>query len=139
MSKTKTAEAPAQEPAAMKSEAAASATGAPSYDLEALLQETGIRSTSTPAMSPPDDVTAVTEDQAITAWHNSKKITAMWCNSSSRNAYAAVSGLGWRKIEDTNDSAFLSLVMLASHAETLNSTVNVNIGADNKIHEIYVW
>jgi len=139
MAKTKTAEAPAQEPVTMKAEAAASAAGAPSYDLEALLQETGIKSASTPAMSPPDDVTAVSEDQGITAWHNNKKITAMWCNSSSRNAFAAVAGLGWRKISNANDSSYLAMVMMASHAETMNSNVNINIGADNEIHEIYVW
>ncbi|WP_322865624.1 hypothetical protein U5922_005100 [Aquicoccus sp. G2-2] len=63
----------------------------------------------------------------------------MWCNASARNAFAAVQGLGWKRLSNANDSSFLALVMMASHAEQTNATVNVEIGTDQEIHQIYVW
>lgn len=137
---SKTAEAPAKSPAAVRNEAGKEAQGgAPSFSLDDLIQDAAAKSGLTPSMSPPDDTAVASDSEGITAWHNGKKITAMWCNAANRNAYAAVSGLGWRKLSNANDSAFLSMVMLASHAETVSANVNINIGSDNEIHEIYVW
>lgn len=86
-----------------------------------------------------ETVTAGAEEQGITAWHNSKKVTALWCNASDRNAYAAVDGVGWRRLSNANDSAHLNLAMLASHAEHTGSNCNIRVESDNMIHEIYVW
>jgi len=82
---------------------------------------------------------ASADEQGVSAWHNSKKVTALWCNASDRNAYASVEGVGWRRLSNANDGAHLSLAMLAAHAEQTGSNCNVQIESDNMIHEIYVW
>lgn len=114
--------------------------GAPFLDVESLTQGKKLASDSVPMMAPPgEEIEAAFANAGSTAWHNDKTVTAMWCNSSNRNAFAAISGLGWRKISNANDSAFLSMTMMASHAEATGARVNVNIDTGNEIIEIYVW
>ncbi len=140
MPKRKTADAPATDVQEMERTEAHSAGDAPTMDVTALLSDTIVERIDRPAQTPPDDITvAADEGEGITAWHTGKKITATWCNASNRNAYAAVQGLGWRRLSNGNDSSFLALTMLAAHAEQTNATVNVEIGRDNKIRQIYVW
>ncbi len=118
--------------------AADAASDAPSMDVESLLGKTLSERMNRPAMTPPNEA-AIEAEEGITAWHNGKKITGMWTNSSTRNAYAAVAGLGWKRISNANDSSHLSMVMLAAHAEQTGATVNLEIGSDQEIHQIYVW
>lgn len=141
MSKRKSSDAPAADVKEMeRAELPATGGDAPTMDVNALLGETIVERVDRPAQTPPNDITVEAEEaEGITAWHNGKKITATWCNASNRNAYAAVQGLGWRRLSNANDSAFLTLTMLAAHAEQTNATVNVEIGSDNKIRQIYVW
>lgn len=116
------------------------AADVPTMDVASLLSTTIVERVDRPAQTPPNDITVEAEEATgITAWHNGKKITATWCNASNRNAYAAVQGLGWRRLSDANDSCFLSMTLMAAHAEQTNATVNVEIGTDNKIQQIYVW
>jgi hypothetical protein len=71
-------------------------------------------------------------------WYNSKKITALWSINQNRNSWIGVSGLGWKKLANTSDSAVMALTLLASHAKQMNR--NVNIREDTgQIREIYVW
>jgi len=114
--------------------------GSPTLELDTLLSETRLEDEARPMMTPPSEVIeqGLAAD-GITAWHNNKKITAMWANASARNAYASVAGIGWRRLSNANDSAFLALVMLASQAEQTNANCNIRIESDNLIHEIYVW
>ena len=111
---------------------------APSMDVESLLGKTLTERMNRPAMTPPNEA-AIEAEEGITAWHNGKKITGMWTNSSTRNAYAAIAGLGWKRISNANDSSHLSMVMMAAHAEQTGSNVNVEVGTDQEIHQIYVW
>lgn len=91
-----------------------------------------------PSVTPPTEAVAADEIGA-TAWHNNKRITSMWCNASNKNAYAAIQGVGWRRISPANDSAWLSMTMLASLAEQTGARANILLGDDNMIREIYVW
>ncbi len=114
--------------------------GAPNMEPDTLMSDTRLESEARPMITPPSEVAElVIEAEGITAWHNNKKITAMWSNSSVRNAYAAIAGIGWKKLSNANDSSFLALVMLASHAEQTNANCNIRIESDGEIHEIYVW
>jgi hypothetical protein len=88
-----------------------------------------------PSESAEDTIAA----EGITAWHNNKKITAMWCNSSQRNAYASVQGIGWKRISNANDSSFVTLVALLSLAEQTNANTKLRIEGDGEIHEAYVF
>lgn len=114
--------------------------GAPTMEPREFYADVRVDDEVMPIMAPPSEVEIqAIKSGGIAAWHNSKKITAMWCNSSDRNAYAAITGMGWKKIANSSDSAFLTLTMLASHAEQTNSTCNIRIDSDGAIHEIYVW
>jgi hypothetical protein len=114
--------------------------GTPTLPFDASGAEVSIGGEPHPALTPPSEIVeAAMESSGIAAWHDSKKITSLWCNLSSRNAYAGIAGLGWKRISNANDSSFLTLVMLASHAEQTNANCRIRIEADNEIHEIYVW
>lgn len=91
-----------------------------------------------PQAAPPQAVTAATET-TVTAWHDNQKVTAMWANAFPRNAWAAVQGLGWRKINPANDSSHASMVALLTMAEQTGASCRLRIEADNLIHEVYVW
>ena len=71
-------------------------------------------------------------------WFNNKKITSLWTNQATRNAFAGVEGLGWRKIADNIDNAHVALTILAAHAKQTNRNANVLIDQD-KIVQIYAW
>ncbi|SFA96612.1 hypothetical protein SAMN05421688_1936 [Poseidonocella pacifica] len=142
MPRSTTKDAPTDTAESVRAETMKSASeGAPKLDVASLLGDIRteeVRDTQ-PMMTPPSEPAVEVQAEGITAWHNGKKITAMWANSASRNSYAAVAGLGWRKLSNANDSTYLSMVMMASHAEQTNSTVNLEISASNEITQIYVW
>lgn len=71
-------------------------------------------------------------------WHNNKKVTALWSINESRNAWAAVTDLGWKKLANNSDSVVTALNLLASHARDRDRAVNVRVD-NNQIVEIYVW
>ncbi len=139
--KTRT-EAPSDTIQSMRGASAADDMPRPVAELSAMVAEAAAEARiGTPALTPPAEVQAEEEaaDAGITAWHNGKKVTAMWAEKNNRNTYASVEGQGWKRICNDNDSAFLSLTMLASHAETTGSNVNVQIDATGEIKEMYVW
>ncbi|MCB9944154.1 MAG: hypothetical protein H6851_11125 [Geminicoccaceae bacterium] len=112
--------------------------GAPVFDANAGTSETLLEREAHPMMVPPTETVAM-KSEGIAAWHNGKKVTALWANSSPRNAFASIAGMGWTKLSNANDSAFLALTMLASHAEQTDSACNIRVENDKMIHEIYVW
>lgn len=76
------------------------------------------------------------------AWQNGKKITGLWTINQTRNAWAYVSGLGWRKLAHNNDSVFDAMLNLCTEAKADNRNVNFNevgVSGNIEIHEIYVW
>lgn len=107
---------------------------APQVDLDAMLGRY-----TRPTMTPPSERAEEITGAGVSAWHNAKKISRLWANDSTRNAYVHIDGIGWRRLSHANDSSFVSLVMMASHAEQTNSTVNVKLEADNTVSEMYVW
>jgi hypothetical protein len=114
------------------------APGAPELAVEEIqVAQAGVR--DGPTVAPPaEDTSAALAPEAVSAWHVNKKIVAMWCNSSTRNAYASVAGMGWRRISPSNDSAFVSLTAMLSHAEQTNANCRLRI--ENKtIVEAYVF
>ncbi|RJK96379.1 hypothetical protein [Vallicoccus soli] len=97
---------------------------------------------ATPLAGPtalPPQVAAV-EDQAVTAtWRNGVTIDALWSIDETRNAWARIPGVGWRKVYNGRDGAFLALCTLAAQARQTGRTVNLREDADGMIHEIYLW
>lgn len=137
--KTKSEDAPTDLPLSSASASPAASAGAPTMDVASLLGTAVTDLLNRPSMSPPNEVDIQDQEAGLTAWHNGKKITATWTNSSTRNAYAAIEGLGWKRLSNANDSSHLSMVMMAAHAEQTGATVNVQVGTDQEVHQIYVW
>ncbi len=72
------------------------------------------------------------------AWHNNKKVTSLWSKDETRNSWAAVSGLGWKKLNSSNNSSCVALTILSAHAKQYNRNVKLKID-NNQIKEMYVW
>jgi hypothetical protein len=76
----------------------------------------------------------------ITAtWRAGLTVTALWSTNEIRNAWAYLSGLGWRKIYNGRDGAFMSLVGLASQARQTGRPITAREEPDGMLYEIYVW
>jgi hypothetical protein len=90
-----------------------------------------------PTETPP--AAALTSEAVTGTWRNNVKIDALWSIDEARNAWVRVVGLGWRKIFNGRDGAFLALTALASQARQANRPVNLREEADGMIYEIYLW
>jgi hypothetical protein len=80
-----------------------------------------------------------TKSEGITAWQNDKRITGLWTINETRNSWVYVTGVGWKKLSTSNDSATVALTMLGGSARQTNTPVNYRDEADGMIHEMYVW
>lgn len=87
----------------------------------------------------PPAVAAATAGEVTGTWRNNVKIDALWTIEETRNAWVLVGGLGWRKVFNARDGAFMALVELASQARQTNRPVNIREEADGMIYEIYLW
>jgi hypothetical protein len=115
---------------------------------------------ATPTFDPPDelvsvklvrmqDVTSISAAQAAsvsananasaTVWQYGKKINALWSINENRNSWVGVTGVGWVKLANNNDTAIVALTMLGADAKLTQGTVNYRQESDGMIHEIYVW
>jgi hypothetical protein len=94
---------------------------------------------SAPAMTPPGVVEEVSYATGISAWQNSRKITALWSINQTRNSWAHVMGIGWKKLSNKCDSGTVALTVLAGNARQTQTPVNYREEADKMIHEMYVW
>jgi len=54
-----------------------------------------------------------------------RRITALWANEERSNAWAYLSGAGWRKLDDDNDDACTNLLALAAQAKAQGAEVKV--------------
>lgn len=54
-----------------------------------------------------------------------RRILGLWANEERSNAWAYLSGAGWRKLDDANDDACTNLLVLAAQAKAENATVKV--------------
>jgi hypothetical protein len=97
---------------------------------------------STPLAGPtqaPPDAALLAGDGVTATWRNGVKIDALWSIDETRNAWVRVAGLGWRKLFNGREHAFLSLTLLAAQARQTNRPVNLREEADGMIYEIYLW
>lgn len=72
-------------------------------------------------------------------WRSGMHVTAMWSINETRNAWMYVAGLGWRKLYNGRDGAFMALVALAGQARQTGHQVAFREEADGMVHEIYLW
>jgi hypothetical protein len=72
-------------------------------------------------------------------WSTGAAIDAMWSANEIRNAWMHVASVGWKKIFNGTDGAFMALTALASQARETGHTVNYRVESDGMVHEIYLW
>jgi len=75
----------------------------------------------------------------ITAWQNDKRINALWSINQNRNVFVGVTGVGWKKLANNDDTAIVAFTMLSGSARITQTPVNYRDEADGMIHEMYVW
>jgi hypothetical protein len=75
----------------------------------------------------------------IAAWQNDKRINALWAINENRNVFVGVTGVGWKKLANNDDTAVVALTLLSGSARLTQSPVNYRDEADGMIHEMYVW
>jgi hypothetical protein len=78
-------------------------------------------------------------DGATGTWQNNRTVTALWSINETRNAFMHVHELGWRKLYNGRDSAFVALTALASQARQTGSPIAYREEADGMVYEIYLW
>jgi hypothetical protein len=96
---------------------------------------------SAPSGTPPATATATdgAAAGAVTATWRSGQVTALWSINEVRNAWVHVAGVGWKKIYNGRDGAFMALTALASQARQTGRSINFREEADGMIYEIYLW
>ena len=92
-------------------------------------------SSSVPTLPPTTGVSA----GEITTWQNDKRINALWAINQNRNVFVGVTGIGWKKLADNDDTAIVAFTLLSGSAKLTQTPVNYRDEADGKIHEMYVW
>jgi hypothetical protein len=71
-------------------------------------------------------------------WYTNKKVVGLWTIAQTRNAWANISDLGWKKFYNGSDSSIVAFNIIAGTALDKQSPVNVLIEND-QIIEIYAW
>lgn len=90
-----------------------------------------------PSMAPPSAEEAAGEAFGA-AWHNGKKITALWSINQNRNSWIGVPGVGWKRLAHNSDSAVVALTIVAAHAKLTGGNVNLKED-EGQIKEIYAF
>jgi hypothetical protein len=95
-----------------------------------------------PVLTPPG-VTVQAEAEiaeSITGtWRQNVVVTALWSINETRNAWIHLQNIGWKKIFNSRDGAFTTLVTLASQAKQTNRPITCRVESDGMIYEIYLW
>jgi C1A family cysteine protease len=74
---------------------------------------------------------------SLRTWQNDTKVSGLWSNSSERNAWAYLQGVGWKHIVGTNDVVHAAMLAELAGAKAANRKVNALIDG-NDIEQIYV-
>lgn len=92
-----------------------------------------------PELRDPDSVTEAAVETVTGTVRSNQHIDALWSIDQVRNAFALVRGLGWRKLYNGRDGAFVALVSLAAQARQTGAPITFREEPDGMIYEIYLW
>lgn len=73
-----------------------------------------------------------------TEWLNNKKVLGLWTIDQTRNAWAYIQDIGWRRVAFDNDNIFFDLLNLLVTAKTANRPCNIYQNA-GVITQVYVF
>jgi hypothetical protein len=92
-----------------------------------------------PQVIPPTAVLVETgEGIAAAGWHNGKAVTRLYHHAAG-NAWIALAGVGWKRLNPASESGAGAMAIIAAHAVDNGLTVNAYEGADGYIHQLYCW
>ena len=63
-------------------------------------------------------------------WHNNKDVTRVYTTHDSQNAWAAIQGLGWKKIKRDDADGVTNVFMVMCAARANGKTVSVHLDDD---------
>jgi hypothetical protein len=95
-----------------------------------------------PVLTPPGISTHADVDVSASitgTWRQNVVVTALWSINETRNAWIHLQNIGWKKIFNSRDGAFTTLVTLASQAKQTNRPITCREESDGMIYEIYLW
>lgn len=73
-----------------------------------------------------------------TGWLQGKKVIGLWAINQTRNAFAYISGEGWKKVNNANDTNFYLLLTDLIAAKAAGRNVDLRL-VNGEIMEAYVW
>lgn len=101
--------------------------------------ETATEVGQAPDFDPPNETAGVGVASATaTVWLTNKKITTLWSTDQPQNAYAAIEGEGWKRIDGSNPGAFVNLTMILSAAAQTGALCRIQL-TDNVITTVYAF
>ena len=71
-------------------------------------------------------------------WHNNKKVLSTFSSHHSKNAYANIQGVGWRRIKPDTPTGVNNLYAMMNAARAHNRLVNVDVDGANQITTAYL-
>lgn len=106
----------------------------------AIKAENGKSAASATPMDSIKEVEKGLAEEAVGAgvWYTNKKVVGLWTIAQTRNAWANISDLGWKKFYNGSDSSIVAFNIIAGTALEKQTLVNVLIEND-QIIEIYAW
>ena len=66
-----------------------------------------------------------------------KRITGLWASNNTTNAYAYISGIGWKKVYDGNETQYHIILDQLIAAKAKNRAPRIKIDSSNEIIEVY--
>ena len=105
---------------------------------ELALTERAAAVDATPTLEPPRGATAG-DNAGAAIWRYDQRVSALWINNANRNSWAAIVGVGWKKLANNLDTGVIALSILAAHAKNMQSNFTCREEADGMIYEIYDW
>ncbi|HEX8069718.1 MAG TPA: C1 family peptidase [Pyrinomonadaceae bacterium] len=70
-------------------------------------------------------------------WINNKKVVGLWATDQTRNAWAYIQDIGWRRVAPDNDNVFFDMLTLLCTAKSSNRPVNV-LQDQGVLKQVYV-
>lgn len=91
-----------------------------------------------PTQSPPEKMESQTGGITAAVWNSDKRVNALYATFHARNSWMSITGIGWKKLPTTFDSACEAMTALAAHCR--EKACRIDYSEENgEVKEIYVW
>jgi hypothetical protein len=84
-----------------------------------------------------DDIDGIQAIYGVQQWHNNKQLLRVYATYHSKNAWAFIQGVGWRKCKPSNPEGVTSMFIAACEARANGNTVTA-LATGTEIEQLYV-